>query len=310
MLMTCQKKVTLTVLLLGCMFPFVLPAAAKKKPLLKGQLVVPTQYGNFVFENLSLTHGPEVHATFKEAEVPVDLVGTLRNNTDRGWRVLSFRVRFHDKSGSVFKEENLDKVHDIGKGKTTRVACRASLSVQYRLFRRPQREEVADFDIVFDKEASFYDSRYVFSLLKPKESKNLLFEDDKISLAFAVTTTEIRFVLQNKTDGPITIDWDQVAFVDLSGKSHRVIHGGTKLADRDKPQARTVVPPTARMEDMIWAADYVELVGTEWVQNPILPSSHLAVNYKGQTFSVFMPLDLDGQRKNYLFTIEITDVEI
>jgi hypothetical protein len=149
---------------------------------------------------------------------------------------------------------------------------------------------------------------YVFALVKPKESDRLALEDDSIRIAFAVVESQIQFSLQNKTESPIEINWDQSAFIDFSAQSHRVIHAGIKWNDREKPQAPAIVPPTARISDIIYPADYAEWSGSDWLHKPVVPPAELA--YKGQTFSVFMPLKINGEVKNYLFTIKVADVLI
>src|SRR5258708_4912785 len=45
-------------------------------------------------------------------------------------------------------------------------------------------------------------------------------------------------------------------------------------------------------------------------QGALLPPSQKALQVKGKSFSIFMPLVIGGDEKNYLFTVLIKDVEI
>ena len=61
--------------------------------------------------------------------------------------------------------------------------------------------------------------------------------------------------LNNKTDNPIKIDWNQVSYVDISGMSHRIIHSGVKYIGRENPQSPTIIPPTAKIADIVFPTD-------------------------------------------------------
>jgi len=225
--------------------------------------------------------------------------------------MITLILKFFDKSGRPMPlqhGENAVLILNLQKGATKAISERIPWEITYRAFRAEGR--IDNFDVIYDKERSHYDLLYIFALAKPKESDSLVFEDDSIRIAFTVIETQIQFSLQNKTQSPIEISWDQAAFIDFSGVSHRVIHTGTKLNDRDKPQAPTTIPPTARIEDIVCPADYAEwsVVLGEWLQKRVLPRAEIA--YKGHTFSAFMPLIVDGALKSYLFTVKVADVRI
>lgn len=107
-------------------------------------------------------------------------------------------------------------------------------------------------------------------------------------------------MLRNKADNPIRIDWNQVTFVDESSESHKVMHTEDRFEERHKYRVPTVVPPTAKVEDYI----------SPLVQKPLFPEGLEAKKFKGHSFSIFMPLEINGVVKNYLFTFKIMDVII
>ncbi|MGD0922410.1 MAG: hypothetical protein ABSA70_11685 [Terriglobia bacterium] len=276
-------------------------AFPKGRPITKDRIELPTEYGKFILQDLSLT----------QDAYSVSFSGTISNNTDRNWAVVFLNLEFLDKSGTAMPPQegalNTVVIPNLQKGASEPVSATIPWQITYRPFHAPTGR-IADFDVIYDKERSRYDLLYVFALAKPRESDNLAYEDDSIRIAFTVVKTQVQFSLQNKTESAIEINWDQAAFIDFSGLSHRVIHTGIKLNDRDKPQAPATVPPTARIEDIVYPADYAEWSGSDWLRKPVVPPAELA--YKGQTFSVFMPLKINGEVKNYLFTIKVADVLI
>lgn len=149
-------------------------------------------------------------------------------------------------------------------------------------------------------------------MTKPTVSKELIYEDHFLKIVFSITKKQIGFILQNKTENPIKIDWNQVSYVDVLGESHKVMHSGVKYTDRANPQPPTVVPPTAKLEDIVFPIDYVYYSSGKyggWREIPLFPEAPKAKLFKGRSFSIFMPLEISGVNKNYLFSFKIEDVE-
>jgi len=151
---------------------------------------------------------------------------------------------------------------------------------------------------------------YSFEMVEPDKNSSLNFSDDDLSIAFALTKRNIGFALENTSDQPIRIKWDEIAYVDPSGTSHRTMHNGVKYSERNNPQSPTTVPPGARIEDVLVPSDKVRYsdILDEWVEGPILPAGNTATQQKGNTFQVFMPLEVGGETSNYTFKFKITDV--
>jgi len=83
------------------------------------------------------------------------------------------------------------------------------------------------------------------------------FEDDMVKILLFAGSRDVTFSLENKTEHSIKIPWDEAAFVDETGRSHRVMHSGVKYTDKEKPQAPSIVVRKGIYEDIISAADYV-----------------------------------------------------
>lgn len=155
--------------------------------------------------------------------------------------------------------------------------------------------------------------------------KNMSFEDDKISANFNIGDKEISFSLKNKTDNVMKIIWDESSIVQF-GTSHKVMHSGVKYIDRNSSQPPSVIPPQASIDDILLPANniyyregyysqYSSIAGG-WEKNDLFPMHDLnkpeiketIVNLKGQSFSIYLPIQYLGKTLDYTFNFAITNV--
>jgi hypothetical protein len=200
------------------------------KPTVKDSVVVSTPYGSFDMKNVSVMPDGAVS-------------GTVVNNTTRSWKYAQFHVYLKDKKGKFltlrYTTQNYSLVagvRNLAKGQTGRIE--ASPAPSYLAV----PGKFSDFDIEFNPTNSDFLFNYVFTLVTPRERPSPAFDDDTLSIAFSPSNQQITFQLQNRSGFPIKLDWDQMAYVDFDGSSHRVIHQGVRLIQRDAPQSPTVVP--------------------------------------------------------------------
>lgn len=297
---------------LAIIAPFSKPslAADKSATIEKHNLSLPTPWGPLLV-NLSIKLG---------ADKVVTLTGEVTNGTDRAWRIVSFEPVLLDKDGNKISRDISDSIMDgplsafsLAKSGTSPLL---SILGQPFTFREVSWKKVSDLRLQYNEVYSHFDYRYVFTLVKPSLSQDLTYEDELVGLQFSVEDNGIHFSLQNKADSALVLDWDKASYVDFSGQSHRVIHTGVRLMDRDKSQASTLIPPTARIEDEFFPVDNIswesgigERVG-DWTQAPLIQPTKDPVGYKGGSFSIYFPLKVGDKEKNYLFTILIQDVVI
>lgn len=259
--------------------------------------------GDFVIKGLAIS---------KERYGSPKLKGKVLNNTSKNWKVVTFQTNLFDSLGNKVKPDYLGdtftfRIFDIKKGEEKPIGILGDGEYLSGL----KNISIAKIEVQF-KEGE-YPAKYNFILIKPKENRELSFDDNTIRILFSISKKQISFVLQNKTDQPIKIDWNQVSYVDVLGESHRVMHSGSRYIERDKPQAPTIIPPTARIQDIVFPTDYVYYTSGKyggWTEIPLFPEAPKAKLFKGKTISVFMPLDIGGVAKNYLFTFKIEGVEM
>jgi hypothetical protein len=243
----------------------------------------------------------------------LSIEGELVNETSKTWDDLYLAMEITDKTGRL-----------AAKNPPNPIVLRAdpNASSQLHAHNIPPgahfKIKVENLEIKADGESLSLAFKYAFgefpvtyklAFSKPVASDNLLFTDDNIALVFVPNKTALNFVLQNKGDNPIKIDWNTVSFVSPAGIAQGVIHNGIKLMDKTAPKAPSMIPPRAKVEDALIPVENVEYVENNWVTHPLLPAGPEGLQAAGQEFSIFMPLDLGGTTKNYNFVFKIVAVE-
>jgi hypothetical protein len=166
---------------------------------------------------------------------------------------------------------------------------------------------------------------YAFKLLGEFAKSDKTFDDGKINVFFSVGNKDVNFTLRNLTSEPMKINWDEASLI-IYGESKRVMHNGVKYIDRSAPQAPTVIPGNSSINDLVLPTDnvyyregYYSTYSSKpggWEKHDLLLSQDrneedtkkLILESKGQTFKFFLPIEQNGQKINYTFEFEITNV--
>ena len=126
---------------------------------------------------------------------------------------------------------------------------------------------------------------------------NMITKDFSIQFTFPTNymgmVSEISFTLENFTSSPIDIVWDSSAYIDPSNNSHRIMHTGVRFISSDKAIPPTVIPPSSKIEDLIFPTDKANWVGGDWIQQPLFFPK------PGTTFGVLLSFKINGEVKNY-----------
>jgi hypothetical protein len=148
-------------------------------------------------------------------------------------------------------------------------------------------------------------------------------EDQSVKIVWSVPLKEFSFELLNKLEQSIKIPWDEAAYVDISGQSHRVVHSGVKFSDLNASQPPSVVPAKGRLTDIMIPTDNVRFMPGRyggWGQSTIFhcvkgyvcddSNQRLALAQKGLTYRILLPFQLGAELYNYTFIFRVNNVEI
>lgn len=184
-----------------------------------------------------------------------------------------------------------------------------------------------------EKTSQRYGPQKIDTLSNEKKYK-FYFEDELVRILWDINVLKIVFSLQNKTDHSIKIHWDEAAYMDENGRSHRVMHTGIKYTDREQSIPPSVVVRKGIIEDIVFPTDYIyweegsRYTTGRWKEKPLFspyldihctyyqkgeyPSfeafDKVAKSKVGKTIQVLLPLQINDVVNDYIFTFKIEDV--
>lgn len=153
---------------------------------------------------------------------------------------------------------------------------------------------------------------------------NSTFEDENIQIIWRCDGKRFWFTLLNKTAYPITIDWDNINFIDINSEANRVIHKGIKYIERNNAQLKTVVPRQSKISDFLVPSKNCVFHrggyfgGAEWVENYLYPCVYKkkkdmndeGPNLVNNSMRIDFPIEINGETYSYSFEFLIKDYVI
>lgn len=156
----------------------------------------------------------------------------------------------------------------------------------------------------------------VVSFTDEKGIDKYRYEDDYIEVIWYVSAKQFNFDLKNKSGHTIKINWDDISYVDVTGKAGRVMHAGVKYAEKNSSQPSTTIPKNATISDVLIPTDNIYYIsGTYggWNEKNLIPSfyqSQEALNenagqYVGKKMTILMPILIENIQNDYTFEFNI-----
>ncbi|NIQ50849.1 MAG: hypothetical protein GTN87_09890, partial [Hydrotalea flava] len=84
-----------------------------------------------------------------------------------------------------------------------------------------------------------------------------VYKDEVISIEWNPRPNGLGFELTNNTSNSMSVIWDQCAFVDQKGQTHKTMHAGVKYIDRNNAMPPSLVPANGKISDLLYPSDYV-----------------------------------------------------
>jgi hypothetical protein len=183
-----------------------------------------------------------------------------------------------------------------------------------------------------------YSGRYVYSLtdvqhesrenggaeteILKDEARNF-YENEDFIISWKVLSDRFSFALVNKRAYSLKILWDEAAYVDSEGRTHRVMHGGVTFDDRNRAQVPSIVARESSFEDVMIPADNVTWVSmgkySSWNVSDlfeIAPASSYAQLTAfmrpnlGKTVKVLLPVESRGQKTEYTYCFVVSGLNV
>ena len=140
---------------------------------------------------------------------------------------------------------------------------------------------------------------------------NGTYEDDEIYLKAVFDNNVIDFNLVNKSNGTVRVLWDNGAYIDEIGASHRILHSSVKVVDKEKEQIPSVIAKGSQFSDNIFVSDYADIQGGALVYKPLLGYNSFRKqdeaearlsSIKGTTVKLLLPIEIAGEMREYIFS--------
>jgi hypothetical protein len=153
---------------------------------------------------------------------------------------------------------------------------------------------------------------------KDGEVNKYRYEDDYIEIVWFVSSKQFNFELKNKTTHSMKINWDDISFVDINGKTGRVMHSGVKYTDRNNSQPSSTIPRGASLSDILLPTDNVYFISGQyggWNESNLIPSFYKtqellntgAPSFVGKKMTILMPIIIESVQNDYTFEFNVDE---
>lgn len=148
------------------------------------------------------------------------------------------------------------------------------------------------------------------------------YTDEYVTLAPQVGENRINMTIVNNHNSSIRVLWDEAAYIDNRGSSHRVIHMGVKLIDKEKAQVPSVIPQGAKIDDVLAPSDGIVNDGGVWTYIPLADNKFTSqtsaqkvlTSYKTDPYTtetkLLLPIEVNGNKIEYMLSFIGNDFTI
>jgi hypothetical protein len=158
---------------------------------------------------------------------------------------------------------------------------------------------------------------YNYTLVEPVVNDQLLYKDDYVTIQFKLDESAIKFQLQNVTDVPVSIVWENVTLL-LNNRVFPVRNIATLYqTDLAHPPA-VVIPPLGYIRDMVIPRDFIAAEKGIWVEKDLFPTDDLGsparkkliMKYVGNQIKLVLPIKVGELVQDYSFTFKVKGISI
>jgi len=155
---------------------------------------------------------------------------------------------------------------------------------------------------------------YRYRLTAPQPDRQLIFEDERISVRFTIDEAAVQFRLQNKTSGVARIQWDRVV-MGVGGEFQRVRHA-TDLYALDLDPRPFPLPSGGFVRDLMMPNGGIYYDGRTWVERPLFPTvdedqdslRRAIMGNVGRNIRIVLPVQFADHSVEYDFEFTVDNV--
>ena len=156
---------------------------------------------------------------------------------------------------------------------------------------------------------------YTYTLISPAISKDLLYKDRYIIIQFKFDESAVRFQLQNVSEAPISIAWEN-ASIGLNRRTFSVKNWATFYSLSQDPPAPVVIPPLGYVREVVIPRERISYENNEWVEKEMFPTQDLGsehrkksiLRFNGSRVKLILPVMIGEAETEYTFIFKVTDI--
>ncbi|MEX2115660.1 MAG: hypothetical protein WEB37_02140 [Bacteroidota bacterium] len=161
-----------------------------------------------------------------------------------------------------------------------------------------------------------YKYRYTYRLVSPSSGGKMIFQDDRIRIAFRIDDAAIRFQLRNRSSVPLRVKWDDVS-IGVRDRYYAVRNTRTLYIPDYRDNAVPTILPSGYIVDMAMPAENVSFDGNEWKEKDLLPTTdrnsavirQRLLDNKGSTVNLLLPVQVGDSVWSYTFQFQVASVD-
>jgi len=104
----------------------------------------------------------------------------------------------------------------------------------------------------------------------------------------------ISFTVQNKSAKPISLIWDESAFINAAGHSMKIVPGNVRIMDRNSAQPPAMIAPGTSLSTEVIPSENVTYDDGQWTTAPLCKS--------GEIVGLYLMVKIGDTRKPQKFT--------
>ena len=134
-----------------------------------------------------------------------------------------------------------------------------------------------------------------------------IYKDNVISLILAPGEKSFSFELKNISNSTLSINWDDIIYIDEKSESQRVVHSGIKYRDVENPQQPSLVAKNSSIKDDLVPTNLIRWSSwsKEWTVNSLLNWGRTHGRYDGKQVQLIFPIQINGVSYEYTFVFDL-----
>lgn len=156
---------------------------------------------------------------------------------------------------------------------------------------------------------------YQYTMTEPSANDQLLFKDDYITIQFKFDESAVKFQLQNVSDLPISIVWENVA-MSLNNRAFPVKNNSTLFQTEMSHPLPVMIPSLGYIREMVIPRENVTWEKDGWKEKDLFPTDDmgsaarkkLIMKYNGSVVKLMLPVRIGEIVQDYSFTFKVKGI--